>query len=92
MRKKALLKIVSLAVCFCFLFIAVPGLNSAEKKMPKIDSKFSLKKPVLFLSMFFPIFGSIYDTGNSTPANSDNSKGKVKPMGGSLSGSPSTGD
>lgn len=92
MRKKTRLQIVSLAVCFCFLFIAVPGLNSAEKKMPKTDSKFSLKKPVLLLSMFFPIFSSIYDTGSSTPTKNENSSGKIKSLGGSLSGRPSTGD
>lgn len=83
MRKSFFFKTTALAVCLVFLAVAVPGLNSAEKKNPKFDARLILKKPVALLSSIFPVFSSIFDTGSTLQDNTPTeSNGKVRITGG----------
>lgn len=84
---------VSLGVLVLFVaLLAAPSLNSAEKRISKFDPSTLLKKPVVLLSSFLPIFGSIFDTNDTVKNTPNSSKGKIKPTTDSLPGRPSGGD
>ncbi len=82
----------SLSVLLLLFLIAVPGLNSAEKKVSKVDPISLLKKPVNFITSFLPIFGFTFDNGTSAKTTPNNSTGKVKPTTDSTCSRPSGGD
>lgn len=83
----------SLGVLVLFIgLLATPALNSAEKRVSKLDASTLLKKPVALLSSFLPIFGSIFDTNDTVKNTPNASKGKIKPTMDSLPGRPSGGD
>jgi hypothetical protein len=80
MNKNFLRKTIVALLCLGFILAAVPAMNSAEKKAPKISAIQIVKFPSLLVSSAFPYRGSIVDLGSvsATPAG-DPSNGKVRP-------------
>ena len=80
MNKNFLRKTVVALLCLGFILMAVPAMNSAEKKASKVGVIQIVKLPSLLLSSAFPYLGSIVDLGSvsATPAG-DPSNGKVRP-------------
>lgn len=85
MRKKLFIKFVAVLICLAFVSIAVPNLNSAEKKVTKVKASLLKERPLRFLLSVFhvneqsPVYNASRDTGN-------------KPTGDLGTGQPSKGD
>ncbi len=95
MQKKSLFKIAALFTLLGFFLLSVPGLSSAPKKTSRFDFRVLIKKPVAWISSFVSMFTPVFDTGSpDTPntINQDNSSGKIKALGDSLSVRPSKSD
>ena len=95
MQKKSLFKIAALFTLLGFFLLSVPGLSSAPKKTSRFDFRVLIKKPVAWISSFVSMFTPVFDTGNSDTSNTinqDNSSGKIKALGDSLSVRPSKSD
>lgn len=75
--RKTLSKAVALSVCLGLLLMAVPNVNAVEKKAPKFNF---LKKPMMIINSFVPIFASIFDSGKKSPDQTTTVK-KVKTAG-----------
>jgi hypothetical protein len=93
MNKSFLRKSVVALLCLGFILVAVPMMNSAERKAPKVSIIQLVKLPSLLISSAFPYLGSIVDLGtvSATPAKGPNG-GKVKPTDVIEIPKPSTGD
>ncbi len=91
--KKSRLKAIAVILCFGFLLMAVPNLNSAEKKAGKVILPPIISHPVLLLNVLFPWLNPIPDQG-SKPADTKNQSGHgtVRPTDDSSIGKPGTGD
>ena len=88
--KKSLLKPVAVLLCFGFLLMAVPSLNSAEKKTAKLNLKLAITQSVISL---FPWLGALIGSGFKTKSSTIPSFGGiVKPTGDGSIGKPGTGD
>lgn len=95
MQKKSLFKIAALFTLLGFFLLSVPGLSSAPKKSSKFDFGVLIKKPVAWISSFMSMFIPVFDTGSadtSDAINQDDSSGKIKALGDSLSVRPSKSD
>jgi hypothetical protein len=95
MQKKSLFKIAALFTLLGFFLLSVPGLSSAPKKSSKFDFGVLIKKPVAWISSFVSIFTPAFDTGSPDTSNTvdqDNTSGKIKALGDSLSLRPSKSD
>ena len=93
MNKSIVRKSVVALLCLGFILVAVPTMNSAERKVPKVSIIQLVKLPSLLISSAFPYLGSIVDVGtvSATPAKGPNS-GKVKPTDDIQIPKPSSGD
>jgi hypothetical protein len=80
MNKNFLRKSVAALLCLGFILVAVPTMNSAERKAPKVSIIQLVKLPSLLISSAFPCLSSIVDVSSltSTTARTPTS-GKVKP-------------
>ena len=80
MNNNSLRKSVVALLCLGFILVAVPAMNSAEKKASKIGVIQIVKFPSLLVSSAFPYLGSIVDFGSvsATPDRGPNG-GKVRP-------------
>jgi len=91
--KKSYLKAVAVILCFGFLLMAVPNLNSAEKKAGKLGPLSIVSHPGSLLNALFPWLNLNIDNG-SKPADTKNPniRGIVRPTDDSSIGKPGTGD
>lgn len=80
MNNNFLKKTVVALLCLGFVFVAVPTMNSAERKAPHSGIFQMIKMPSLLISSAIPALGSIFDPGSIflTPAKGP-IDGKVKP-------------
>jgi hypothetical protein len=91
--KKSYLKAVAVILCFGFLLMAVPNLNSAEKKAGKLGLLPIISQPGLLMNSLFPWLNPIFDHG-SKPADTKNVPGHgiVRPTDDVSIVKPGTGD
>ncbi|MDP2915918.1 MAG: hypothetical protein Q8O91_10755 [Candidatus Aminicenantes bacterium] len=88
--KKSLLKPVAVFLCFGFLLMAVPNLNSAEKKTAKLNLKLAITQSITSL---FPWLGVLIGSGFKTKGSALPSFGGiVKPTGDAPIITPGSGD
>ena len=88
--KKSLLKPVAVLLCFGFLLMAVPNLNSAEKKTAKLNIKLAITQSITSL---FPWLAALIGSGSKTKGSTLPSFGGiVKPTGDAPIGKPGGGD
>jgi len=88
--KKSLLKPVAVLLCFGFLLMAVPNLNSAEKKTAKLNLKLAISQSITSL---FPWLAALIGSGSKAKgATLPSFGGIVKPTGDAPTGKPGTGD
>ncbi|MGB8951695.1 MAG: hypothetical protein WCC06_03400 [Candidatus Aminicenantales bacterium] len=96
MPKKFFVKATAIFICVGFLMLAVPGLNSAEKKASKTNVPVLLKEFGLFPFSFFPSISVIFDTGSKETVEKSvidsSTSTKAKPTGDLVIGRPSKGD
>ena len=88
--KKNLLKPVAVLLCFGFLLMAVPNLNSAEKKTAKLNLKLAITQSVISL---FPWLAALIGSGSKTKGSALPSFGGiVKPTADAPIIKPGSGD
>ena len=88
--KKSLLKPVAVLLCFGFLLMAVPNLNSAEKKTAKLNIKLAITQSITSL---FPWLAALIGSGSKTKGSTLPSFGGiVNPTGDAPIGKPGGGD
>jgi len=88
--KKSLLRPVAVLLCFGFLLMAVPNLNSAEKKTAKLNLKLAITQSITSL---FPWLAALIGSGSKTKGSTLPSFGGiVKPTGDAPTGKPGGGD
>ena len=92
--KKSFHKAVAVLVCFGFLLMAVPNLNFAEKKTPKLNLTLQLSQSGQMLAALFPGLNPILNSGSKGKISrgTPSSGGIVRPTGDSPIGKPGTGD
>jgi hypothetical protein len=93
MNKSIVRKSVAALLCLGFILVAVPMMNSAEKKAPKVGIVQLVRLPSLLISSAFPYLSSIIDVSSltSTIARTPTS-GKVRPTDDIQIPKPGTGD
>jgi hypothetical protein len=91
--KKSYLKAVAVILCFGFLLMAVPNLNSAEKKAGNIGLSPIFSQSGLLMNSLFPWLNPIFSHG-SKPADTKNQfgHGVVRPTDDMNTLKPGTGD
>lgn len=94
MRKKAFMKVMAIIACLCILSLSAPNVMAAERSVKKFDFKIFVKKSALMFTSLFSFLNPISDTGKAIKSydKNSNSSGKIKALGGLMSGKPSTGD
>jgi hypothetical protein len=91
--KKSYLKAVAAILCFGFLLMAVPNLNSAEKKAGKLGLSPIISQPGLLLHSLFPWLNPIFNNGYKPPDFKNLTwHGIVRPTDDSSIGKPGSGD
>ena len=90
--KRSFLKTVAVLLCFVFLLMAVPTLNFAEKKTPKLT--LLLSQSGQMLTVLIPGLNPIFNTGPKAKISkgTPSSGGIVRPTGDAPIGKPGTGD
>jgi len=66
MNKSIVRKSVAALLCLGFILVAVPMMNSAEKKAPKVGIVQLVRLPSLLISSAFPYLSSIIDVSSLT--------------------------
>lgn len=92
--KKSFPKAVAVLVCFGFLLMAVPNLNFAEKKTPKLNITLLLSQSGQMLAALSPGLNPILNSGSKGKISrgTPSSGGIVRPTGDAPIGKPGTGD
>ena len=90
MRAKSFFKATCLVVCLGIFLLSVPPLSSAQRP-GKFDFRTMIRKPVLLISSYLPIFSSVFDLGASDTPSHD-TIGTVRPLGDIIHVRPSDGD
>ena len=80
MNNSFLKKSVVALLCLGFILVAVPTMNSAEKRAPKAGFIQMVKLPSLLISAAIPVLDAIVDLGaiSAMPSKGPNG-GKVRP-------------
>jgi hypothetical protein len=79
--RKFILKPVSILLCFAFILLAVPALNSAERKAPKSSLIVLINQPVQMLTSLFPALTAFFRSGSRGQESSLSSGATVRPTG-----------
>ena len=87
--RKFIIKPVSVLLCFAFLLLAVPALNSAERKAPKSSLIVLINQPIQMLTSLFPALNAFFKSGSRGQESIPSSGTTVRPTGESSIGKPS---